>query len=563
MATRLESWHPSRRLRPLALSLSLAASLAAAAATLEPGRTVPAGPADGPAIQAPSGPDTPVGVALPYAGTPVDVLTYHYDAARTGWNPAETALTVASVQSGKFSLLATLAVDGEVFAQPLLVNAVTLADGTVHDLVVIATGKNSVYAFDAHSNALLWHVNLGTPQASADVGCSDVTTTYGIGSTPVVLRGGNKPPRLYVVDAIEPTRNEFHSRLHQLSLADGHDLKTPVEIKPSAVLDDGNTISFDPHNQWVRAGLAANAGQLYLAVGSHCDHNPNNITGWLLRYDAVDLSLQSAFHTVDRKAGYELAAPWNSGFAPAVDDDGTVWFVTGNGDFKKGGKDWGESVLRLAPTGRKVADWFTPAAYDTLNGGDLDFGSGGVMLLPPAPGQLAPPLAVAMGKDGTLYLLNRDKLGHVQAGDAGALQATRVASSGRGVWGGPAYWLSPTGGIVYYQTSADVLKGYTVATGATPSLTQSMQGTTTSSNGGAMMVVTSSGSQAGTGVVWVVRRANPLVLEAYDAQRLGAPIWSGPAGNWSAGRPFVTPVAANGRVYVGGSGNVSVYGLTP
>src|SRR4029079_10245155 len=175
-------------------------------------------------------------------------------------------------------------------------------------------------------------------------------------------------------------------------------------------------------------------GTLYLAASSHCDSNAGRISGWVLRYGS-DLKQQGAFSTIHTPAGYELAAIWMSGFAPAIDDDGSVFAITGNGNWAKGGRDWGESVIRLPKTLAKVADWFTPAAYDALNDADRDFGSGGAMLLPVQPGQVAPPLAVAMGKDAVLYLLDRNDLGKKKANDAGALQAQRLGSSGSGVWG--------------------------------------------------------------------------------------------------------------------------------
>jgi hypothetical protein len=147
------------------------------------------------------------------------------------------------------------------------------------------------------------------------------------------------------------------------------------------------------------------------------------------------------------------------------------------------------------------------------------------------------------------------------SGDAGALQAQRLGSTGSGVWGGPAYFGGPAGGRVYYQLSNGVLRAFSVATGATPALTQVAQGTSTAGSGGSLPIVSSSGSQAGTGVVWLVRRRSPLQLEAYDAEHLGAPIFTANAGTWAAGTPMLTPMQANGRVYVGSSGAVTVFGL--
>src|SRR5262249_51578165 len=157
--------------------------------------------------------------------------------------------------------------------------------------------------------------------------------------------------------------------------------------------------------------------------------------------------------------------------------------------------------------------------YTSLNNADLDFGSGGVMLLPVQAGQTAPPMVVAMGKDATLYLLDRTKLGKTHPGDKGALQATKLAGSGSGVWGGPASYTGPSGEVVFYQLSGGPMRAFSVNTGSNPKLTQFAQGTTTSGNGGSTPIVSSNGSAAA--VVWTIRRGNPMTLEAYDASSLG------------------------------------------
>ena len=180
-----------------------------------------------PAPQAPSPSTLPephyIGDALgrlqrPYGGTPIDVTTYHYDQGRTGWNAAETDLTPASVASAKFGLLATLEVDGNVLAQPLLVSGFALPDGSTHDVLIAATGHNSVYAFDARSYARLWHVQLGPPQSTATVGCDDVRPEYGISGTPVIVRTGPGSATIYLVAATEPQTGAFVTRLHALNL---------------------------------------------------------------------------------------------------------------------------------------------------------------------------------------------------------------------------------------------------------------------------------------------------------------------------------------------------------
>jgi hypothetical protein len=503
------------------------------------------------------------GLKRHYAGTPVDVLTYHYDLKRTGWNPTETDLTPANVGSANFGQLTQLQVDGNVFAQPLLVSNFTMPDGSVHNVLVIATGHDSVYAFDADTYATLWQVSLGQSQSTNDVGCGDVQPEYGISSTPVIVRSGANAASIYVVAATEPAHLSFHTQLHELNLANGADVVSPVEIAPQAKIKGGSgTISFDPQNQWNRAGLAFDNGNLYIGIGSHCDNNAGGISGWLLDYDTATLKLIHHFHTIETAEGYELSSIWMTGFAPAIDDNGNVFVVTGNGAFGRG-RDWGESVLRLPSNVAKVQDSFTPAAYRTLNNGDTDFGSGGVMLLPVVSGQTAPPMAVAMGKAAILYLLNQDALGKLQTGDAGALQWQRL-SSGSGLWGGPAYYGSPNGGMVYAQGNGGKLLGYSVATGSLPSLTQVASGTSSAGYGGSLPIVSSNGATPSTGVVWLVNRNGGVTLEAYDALALGAPLFSANAGVWSnpgQGNPFVTPMEADGRVYVPAYKTVTVFGL--
>jgi hypothetical protein len=510
-------------------------------------------------------PDAAAGLAKVYSGTPIDVTTYHYDTMRTGWNAQETDLTPASVASGNFGQLTSLNVDGGVSAEPLLVSNFTMPNGQVHNVLVIATGHNSVYAFDAQNYALLWQVNLGTSQSSTDVGCVDILPEYGISSTPVIVRQASNAATIYVVASTEPAHLSFHTKLHALDLGTGADVIAPVEIAPKATLVGGGTISFDPQNQYNRPGLAYGNGSIYIGLGSHCDHDGGDISGWLLRYD-TGLELLHAFNTIETAAASELGSLWMTGFAPAIDSHGNVFVVTGNGAYDRARRNFGQSALSLSGTLTQVNSAFTPANYVQLNDGDLDFGSGGIMLLPPAPGQAAPPLAVAIGKDATLYLLNQTKLGGLRANDAGALQAQRLATSGMGPRGGPAYYgAGPKGGRVYIQTYADVLRGFDVAVGATPSLTLGATGTSKAEHGGSLPIVSSNGVKAGTGVVWVFRRIGPGQIEAYDSNKLGAPLFTASAGGWSStytGRLFVTPLVANGRVYVPGAKTVAVFGLT-
>jgi hypothetical protein len=508
-------------------------------------------------------PNAQAGIKKHYGGTPIDVTLYHYDNNRTDWNPTETDLTPATVGSSSFGQLTTLNVDGNVFAQPLLVTGFTLPDGTTHDILIIATGHNSVYAFDAQTYTQLWQVNLGKSQKSGDVGCGDVKPEYGISSTPIIVRNGNTAT-IYLTAATEPAAFSFHTQLHALNLADGSDVLTPVEIAPSAKIKKG-TVTFDPQNQWNRASLAYNNGFIYMGIGSHCDNNAGAIGGWLLRYD-TNLNLQTAFHTIDKSASYELDSIWMAGFAPSIDSNGNVYVVTGNGAFNKGKKpDFGETVLSLSPTLEAVNSYFTPTNYGQLNNNDTDFGSGGVMLLPTVTGQTAPPMAAAIGKDAVLYLLHQTSLGGEKVRNKGELQAVRIGGSGNGTWGGPAYYLSPNGGRVFAQITGDVLRGYSVSTGVAPSLTAYATGNSNAGYGGSFPLVSTNGSTDGTAVVWLIRRGDTVQLEAYDANTLGTPLFQANAGTWSnqgQANSFLSLMEANGRVYVPAYKTVTVFGLT-
>ena len=308
-----------------------------------------------------------------------------------------------------------------------------------------------------------------------------------------------------------------------------------------------------------------NNGSIYIGIGSHCDNNQNSISGWLLGYDTA-LNFQSGFHTIETpSSGLELASIWMSGFAPAIAPDGHVFVATGNGAVTGHGKDWGESVLDLPPTLKNVHGRFTPSSYQRLNIGDTDFGSGGVMLLPTVTGQTAPPMAVAIGKDATLYLLDQSHLGGKKADDSGALQSQRLNQSGKGVWGGPAFYNSPVSGpLVYVQVNGGVLNAFSLTTGAAPALTPFASGKTTAGYGGSLPIVSSNGAAPGTGVVWLIRRSSPVSVEAYNADRLGAPLFSANTGEWPNPdqNSFLTPMQANGRVYVPGAKTVTVFGLS-
>lgn len=507
---------------------------------------------------APSGP-----VSLPANATstdPLDELTYHNDLFRSGWYQHETILNNANVKAPGFGRIRTLDVDGNVLAQPLYIHQYSLPGGP-RDIVVVVTEHDSVYEFDADTSALINHVNIGTSQSSSDVGCGDISPEYGITSTPVIDRASG---RIYLVAASEPKPFVFRTKIHALDIATLKDQIPPVELTASTVLSNGSVVKYDPQNQQTRASLMLSGGSLYVGVGSHCDNNAGNIVGWMLRYDS-SLHQTARFATTEDTDSYLLSSVWMTGFAPAADGAGNIYVVTGNGSFDAdhaGGRNFGESVLRLPPDLSAVTDFFTPANWNDLNNGDVDFGSGGVMLLPQVPGAVRY-TAVAQGKFSTIYLLNRSHLGRVKLGDSGALQT--IPNTGNGVWGGPAFYGGVGGWYVYYQADSAPLVSFLLApnNGGIPQLTFSSSGTSNAAYGGSLPIVSSLGRAAGTGIVWLVKRSTPLRLEAYDATDVSRLLFSADAGSWSnpQNNGFLTPLVANGKVYVPSTDHVQVFGL--
>jgi len=491
------------------------------------------------------------------SGSPSPALTFHYDNSRSGWNPNETVLTTANVASGGFGKVGTLNVDGVVLAQPLYVPNFTLpgSQGT-HNLLIVATEHDTVYEYDADTLALLNSVSLGTSQSSGDVGCYDISPEYGVTDTPVIDLSTNT---IYVVAATEPTQYNFHHTLHALDIGTLADQKAPVDINASTVMSNGNTISFDPQNQQTRTSLTESNGYVYVGVGSHCDNNAGNIVGWMLKYDQ-SLNQVASLPMAEDSASYLLTSIWMTGYASAVDSKGDIFSVTGNGAFdasSKGGRNHGESVVKMDPNLKGVMTWFTPTGWQNLNNGDTDFGSGGIMLLPAQQAHIKN-VAVAMGKASQLFLLNQEKLGRL-----GHPMQT-INSPGGGVWGGPAFYNGPTGQFVYYQTGGDVVRAYQVTVkNHKVNLAQSSYGNSGAGYGGSSPVVSSNGQNPGTGIVWLVQRNHTLTLEAYDATNLQNMLFSGAAGSWPNGNNngFVTPLVANGRVYVPATGTVTVFGL--
>ena len=526
-------------------------------------------------------------------------LTQHFTTARTGWFPYETALTVANVPTLKHLFPQDL--DGTVYAQPLYAHHVNIPGLGAHNVVYMATENDTVYAFDADTKQpALWQRSLipsGEQVVSwTDVNCNNVAPSIGITSTPVIDCASYTMWVVAKTKSVVGGKTTFHYRLYAIDISTGADRPgSPVEIQASypgkGQPNDGKgNVLFIPQWQMNRPALLLLNGRVYIGFGSHCDNSGSQYHGWVLAYDATTLKQVGVFCTTPDSdpTGDDMGAVWQGGMGVAADPQGFVYFLTGNGEFDAnvaGGKNYGDTALKLpakfaVPPPTVPADYFTPANQAQLQGGDVDFGSGGPLILPDPPaGTTLPQAMVACGKFGSIYLINRQNMGkyngpggpdHVLALVPLQLGISDPLSRQPGIWGGPAYFNSGKEQFVYYAgdggpLTAFVFSGNSLALskiGSNPN-----QSSQTFSPGGTTPVVSSNQQTAGTGVIWALVRSNPLQLMAFDATNLtGKPLYSSPgatAGPWKNpnGGAFTEPTVIRGKVYVPSDGQLNVFGL--
>jgi hypothetical protein len=491
----------------------------------------------------------------------VDVLTQHNDYARTGANLLETTLTPGNVNKAQFGMLFKRVLDDQLYTQPLVATDIQIGDGT-RDVVYVTTVNNSVYAFDANdSQAILpiWHVNFGMPADvhSADFGCLDINGKMGIIGTPVIDKVHGI---LYVValtraGALAGPGTGFIQRLHALDLATGADMPgSPVEISAPA---------FDALMQNQRPALMLANGMVYVGYASHCDKDPYH--GFLMAYDTKTLAQVSVLNT--SPTGSE-ASIWQSGQAPAVDAEGNIYVVTGNGSWD-GVTNFSESFMKLTPK-LKLLDWFTPTNHFALDKADADLDSSGATLIP------GTHLVLGGGKQGVLYTLDTQNLGHL--GDEHALQYFKATASHLHSL---VYWRSAENGdLLYVWGQRDKAKVYKFQGNRLTETPWMMRDVPNEGHPGAMLSLSANGNQ--DGILWAAIHATgdswhesrPGVLHAYEADNIRHELWNSleipnrdDCGEYSKMAP---PTIANGRVYLAsfgsdnvGTGQFCVYGLLP
>jgi outer membrane protein assembly factor BamB len=501
-----------------------------------------------------------------------DEVTISHDLLRTGWDPGEPALTPAAVGGGGFGELFSVPVNGQVYAQPLVVGS----------SVIVVTENDWVYALDRRTGAVNWSLSLGTPWVPGSI-CTDLTPNIGVTSTPVYDPSSGT---LYLV-ALTVQGSVPGYSLYGINGQTGA-ITEQVPIGGSPVNDPG--ITFAASQQFQRPGLLLMNGWVYAGFGSHCDVKPYDgyVVGVNVATQATTMWSDEA-EVTDDEAGI-----WQGGGGLMSDGPGRIFLVSGNGISPVPGPgtappgQLAESVVRLAvqPGGSLAAqDFFSPKNAPTLDAQDLDFGSGGAVGLPfgtPAYSDLL----VAAGKYGRIYLLNRDNLGGRDQGPGGSDAALRVICCFGGEWGHPAAFAdtptltaadsSTANDFLYYDGNTDYLREMRWATDSTG--IPNLHTVATSANifrfTSGSPVVTSNGTDPTSAIVWVIGVTKSTgvggTLYAYAAVPPASctsgspctinPLWSAPIGTASK---FSVPAADGGDVYLGTrDGNVYGFGIT-
>jgi hypothetical protein len=506
------------------------------------------------------------------------MYTYHNDLARDGANIHEYALTPANVNISAFGKLTSCTVDGAISGQPLWVANLTVS-GAKHNVVFVTTQHDSLYAFDADAVPCqqLWSVSLIDAVHGGLAGETTVPPNLfgllegsiapeaGVTSTPVIDPASGL---LYVVSlSVNSAHTMYYQRLHAINLATGAEKTgSPVTIGGTYPLAAGGTVSFDPHQHLQRAGLALVNGIVYVSFSSQEDGG--TWYGWMMGYSAASLAQTAVFNAAPNAKGGGI---WMSGGAPAADSANYLYVVTGNGGFDATSttapnNDYGDSLLKLTSS-LTVSQWFTPTDQQADNLNDADFGAGGAALLADLPaGSPVTHLLMCGGKDGALYVLNRDLLGGYD--DTHAVQKINFGAQ---IFATGAFWNNK----FYLGGLSAPLRAYQL----TPSIPQFSLGSS-SSHSFVFPGSTPSVSAAATqnGIVWAVDTSQyctpgtpspgcgPAVLYAYDASNLATELWnSSKVAADAAGFAvkFAVPTIANGKVYLGTRGNnVGVLGAT-
>lgn len=500
-----------------------------------------------------------------------DVLTYHNDNGRTGQALNEQILTPANVNTNHFGLLWILPVDGKVDAQPLYTAGVSIPGKGEHNVLVVVTEHDSVYAFDADSTNIFWRASmLGANETTSDNrGCTQVTPEIGVTATPVIDRQLGPNGTVFIVAMSKNASSNYFQRVHALDLATGTDRVAAVTVAAqypgTGDSNNGSNVVFLASQYKERPGLLLLNGVIYTAWASHCDIRP--YTGWIIGYDEHTLAQTSVLNVTPNGAE---GAIWMAGDGLAADASNNIYFLDANGTFDTSftaaglplQQDYGNAFMKLTTTSNvlAVADYFATYTNAYENSTDLDLGSGGEVVLPDMIDGLGNTreLAVGAGKDQNIYLVDRTNMGKFNpTNDTAIYQKLTNVLAGQ-VFSTPAYF----NGTLYYGSSGDSIKAFPFQSARLTAV--SSQTAITFTYPGATPGVSANGTS--NAILWATENTEAAVLHAYSATNLANELYNsnqapGDRDQFGVGNKFITPTIASARVYVGTTNDVGVFGL--
>jgi hypothetical protein len=492
----------------------------------------------------------------------VSVTTYHNDNYRTGWNQNETVLTANKVASTNFKLTGAVKLDGQVDSQPLVVANQQVGSFSARDVVYVATENNTVYAIDGASGAILAQRNLGTavPIDALPGGCNNNAPQIGIDSTPVIDAGAGI---MYVIADTYSNSNAKY-KLHALSLQTLKDVKPVVGVAATGKLSNNKNYRFNANVSRLRAALLLSKGNIYAGFASYCDVSADQSRGWVLGWSASTLAPLASNELANKlnasTDNFFLTSIWMSGYGLAGDASGNVYFVTGNSDYSGDSynavENIAESAASMSSDLSTMNGVFTPSDWSNLDNDDADFGSGGLMLLPPQSGQ--PRLAVAAGKDGNLYFLKANAMNEIASYGIG------------GCWCGPSYFMGADGRGRVVTSGGNGLGIWTVKGTTSPTLGSTIWANVGVDDGqdpGFFTSISSNGTRSASVVIWGVSRptdSGPSKIALYGFNNDAQLLFVGTAGSWpnTGGNANIVPTVANGHVYVASYETLAIFGLS-
>jgi len=501
------------------------------------------------------------------------VLTWHNDNERTGRNTSETKLTLANVNSASFGKLFTLSTDGLVDAEPLYAPNLSV-NGATHNVVFVVSENDTVYAFDGDNGSTLWQVTAleAGEVASDNRGCGQVTPKIGITSTPVIDLSAGSHGTIYLVAMSKDSSGNYHQRLHALDVTSGaEEFGGPVDVQAKYPGTGDNSqngfVVFDPKQYKERSGLLLLNHTIYTAWASHCDFRP--YTGWIMGYNEATLAQQSVINVTPN--GNE-GAIWAAGSGLAADSGGNIYFDDANGTFDTTlngngfpvNGDYGNAIVKLSTKKKSlaVADYFN--MYNTVSesNADEDLGSGGAMVVPNIKDSSGAvhQLVVGAGKDSNIYLADRTNMGKFNPNNNNQLYQELQGALAGSVFAAPAF----SQNMIYYGAVGDNVKAF--AFDSTGKLVATPQSKTSNAFAYPGATPSISGNTKKNTILWATENTNPAVLHAYNANNLAVELYnsnqaSGGRDHFGAGNKYITPMIANGKVYVGTTSGVGVFGL--